>query len=336
MKIFLLLTSILALFAMGGCVRVNNAEQVTKVDDIYQADNARLELEQKGDVCSLMVALKTETRPRIREGIIYSLGRLKAPESRNIIEKMAFEQMDKSPASVLALACYDDSFDAINKLAIMGSQVAKSALQMKYQKMVCCAKAKLCCNEIGFLRNMGNCNGNKKFLLKTNPKSEAEASAVCYALARIGGKDCAYKIVSIMKKHPTISEQPLAICANSTDVILSEVKAKNVLAVKAVKLAKVSEAENILLEQLSSADENYKALLLSSLEVVGAEKTANKIVDSFKSLSVKELGIYVKIANFSLSRCNENQKQKLYAKLKYYTSENSVYAKAAQRIISGK
>lgn len=336
MKKFLLLTSMLASFAMVGCVCSNNAGQITNTNDIYLADNTRLELEQNRDVCSLMTALKTETRPRIREGIIYSLGRLKAPEAREMIEKMAFEQMDKSPASVLALACYDDSYEAINKLAIKGSQVAKSALQTKIQKMVCCSKAKLCRNEIGFLRNMGNCEGNKVFLLKTNPRSEAEASAVCFALARIGGKDCADKIVSLMKEYPTISANALAGCAKSTDAILAEVKAKNVWAVKAVKMGKVSEAESILLEQLTSADESYKAELLSALEVVGSENTAQMIVDSFKKFSKKELPTYVKILNFSLLRCNDTQKQALLNKLKTYTSEKSVYGKAAERIISGK
>ena len=62
----------------------------------------------------------------------------------------------------------------------------------------------------------------------------------------------------------------------------------------------------------------------------------NKIIDNFKCVPQQELGVYVKIINFSLLRCNENQKQVLIGKLKNYTSENSIYGKASKRIILGK
>lgn len=42
--------------------------------DLYKADNARLEMQKAKKTEELFRALKKETNPRLKEGLIYSLG----------------------------------------------------------------------------------------------------------------------------------------------------------------------------------------------------------------------------------------------------------------------
>ncbi len=315
-------------------------ETITKQTDLKIADNIRLELSAKGDCQTLFEALLRETRPKLRGGLMYSLGCMQYAPARRIIEDTAFEMLDKCPAAILALAKYDDSKSALENLVKKGSVVAKSALFMNApidsQEQKCNA-VKSDSDEkevIARLNNLGSTDRNLDFLLAFQAKSDAVATAQCNALSAVGGAKAARKILEISKARKNISvELALGLCADSTDIIVEAIKEKNLTAVRAAKLGKVSEAEEILISQaLLEKPSDYKNEIFATLEEIAGKYSAEKLSNCFLQIPPEELKSYVKIIFRALSCCDDKVKSSIVKKMLDESKQDSSHKKAAQRI----
>ena len=315
-------------------------EKITKQTDLKIADNVRLELSAKGDCQTLFEALQKETRPKLRGGLMYSLGCMQYAPARKIIEDTAFEKLDECPAAILALAKYNDSKSALEKLVKKGSVVAKSALFMnapidsQEQK---CNVIKSASDEkevIARLKNLGSAGRNLEFLLSYQAKSDAIATAQCNALSAVGGVKAARKILEISQARKNISaELALGMCANSTDVIVEAIKEKNLVAVRAAKLGKVGEAEEILISHaLTENPSDYKNEVFATLEEIAGKYSAEKLSDCFTQIPPAELKSYVKIIFRALSCCDDKVKTLIVKKMLDESQPDSPHKKAAQRI----
>ena len=181
--------------------------------DIHIADNARMDLQQLGAERELLAALEKISEKKLRDGVIYSLGKLKSVPAYEKILAIAHKEMDGCPSAVLALAEYgtSKSMSDLKELAGKGSNTAKTALWMRGEF------------ECGFLnpsvlKEFDNLDDNLKVaalgLLETTPdfcgfvsnykaKNKRVAIAQCYALARMDSADdsCARKIISIAREY---------------------------------------------------------------------------------------------------------------------------------------
>ena len=346
-KHFIILTLVCATSALFA----QSASERLKSSDLRVADNARLELEANRDVAILLDALKTETRPKIREGLLYSLGCLKCEDARKIITTTAFEKLDNSPASILALAKFGDK-KALQQLADKGSKIAKTALfiienkpeQEVLQNAILNTSDE---NEIvanfynlktdteqGFWNSIKEIFGttNEEFLLNYTAKSDRIAHAQCWALCRLGGENSAKKIYQIAFERPNVNPyEQLAFCKNSTNVIVDGVKAKNTVAVKAASLARMSEAECVLVEQvLQKQDAQYKKELLVALENIASQKTLDAFANKLENFNASDMPSVVRILRQAMTTVNDKSKKEFIEKLNRY--RNTPVEKVVGRI----
>lgn len=344
MKKFLILPLAALLAACSSVVKDDGSSaKITGQPDARLADNARIELAAQGNAAALYVALQTEERKPLRDGIIYSLGCMQFEPARGIIEKEAVE--GKSAAAVLALARYDGTEETLQKLADAGCPVAKSALFIKAsaptqkQARENVAKAEDTNDAVARIYSLcAKCPANLEFLLAYKAESDRAAEAQCNALSAMGGDAAARKILQIAAERPKLALQAqLGLCAGSTDAVVEALKAKNKTALRAVKEGRIGEAEPELLAQLDAAKcPEYRAELLDALEVVGGEATAKKFSAEFSKLPQSELKTFVKVMSQALSRCGGAAKSAALAKLGEVCKSESPYQKAAERIIKNK
>lgn len=309
--------------------------------DLYKADNARLEMQKAKKTEELFRALKKETSPRLKEGLIYSLGSLQYTEALPFIEKTAFAEKDGSPAAILALAMYPNTENKLRELADNGSKVAQSAMFIKRRatrgdNFRAIENSKDQTAAIGGLYNLDSSAESLEFLLKYEAQNDTTATAQCFALAKIGGTKAADKIWQIHKARK-IEEIAfiLARCKDSSRVIENGIREKDLSALKAAQIAAVSEAEDILLAQIfdGGSDETYRKEIFAALEAVGAKKTSLVLSGKYPSLNLEEIGKFYKILNSSLPRCDGDTLKTVYANLEKCLGTNDERKKTAERLL---
>lgn len=107
------------------------------------ADAARMSLEKSLDQDTseraLYENLLTQKDLRLANGIIYSLGKMKSSIAKAIIMEFAKTSSDKYPASIFALAEYNDrdSITILEKLS-KSNQNARAALNMTKKSITFC------------------------------------------------------------------------------------------------------------------------------------------------------------------------------------------------------
>lgn len=329
-------------FILGVSAVCAGADEIADISnaDLKIADNVRLELHRQMDTSALLKALQNEKRPEIRDGILYSLACMKCEQAFPILEKLAFEKLDECPAVILGLAKYDGTLPILQKLVANGSKVAKSALFMasplpsqdKLRKLISESTDE---NEIvSAIYSLETCEKNIEFMLAYEGKTSRVLKAQCNVLSKFGGKKSAEKIFEISTKKNVYVAYPLGLCKDSTDVILDGIKAKKEFAVIASRIGRVSEAEDILYNQLFEKNsESYTKELKISLEVVANNYTALKLAQNFTKLDVKELPFYVKILTSALMRMDDSSKKQVVDILKEYAKIESPYQKAVLKIL---
>lgn len=317
--------------------------------DIHIADNARMDLQQLGAERELLAALEKISEKKLRDGVIYSLGKLKSVPAYEKILAIAHKEMDGCPSAVLALAEYgtSKSMSDLKELAGKGSNTAKTALWMRGEF------------ECGFLnpsvlKEFDNLDDNLKVaalgLLETTPdfcgfvsnykaKNKRVAIAQCDALARMDSADgsCARKIISIAREYgneATDFAPALACSKNAEGEIIASVRNSEDIGVVAAKLRACSEAEPDLLNAyLNASDAKFKRICAEALRVVATSLTAGKLVSDFNSIKADDIPDIVKILTSAFERLEEPQRNKLLAKLsESVKTSDDIHKRAAQRL----
>ena len=132
MKIFanIIAASILSLPLFAA--NLDNAKKNIYDSNIHTADNARMDLQQLNAEKELLEAFEKVSDRKLRDGVIYSLGKLKSRDAYEKILAVAQKELDKCPAAILALAEYGarKSSSDLRDLAGKGSKTAETALWM--------------------------------------------------------------------------------------------------------------------------------------------------------------------------------------------------------------
>ena len=132
MKIFanIIAASILSLPLFAA--NLDNAKKNIYDSNIHTADNARMDLQQLNAEKELLEAFEKVSDRKLRDGVIYSLGKLKSRDAYEKILAVAQKELDKCPVAILALAEYGarKSSSDLRDLAGKGSKTAETALWM--------------------------------------------------------------------------------------------------------------------------------------------------------------------------------------------------------------
>lgn len=316
--------------------------------DARVADNARLELESMGAADELLAALDKIGDKKLKGGVIYSLGCIKCQKAYPIISRAAFSGKDDCPAAVLALAYYADEKAAqdLAKLDAEGCVTAKAAIFLMakpgadrqpaweaFDKAFQNASERA---KIRMLRNLPKCEGSKDILMRIIPSNDNISKAWCFALARMGGADCAKKIVAEAKNRPNASlENALAECAQSDAAIIEAIAARDITAFRAARLRACSEAEAELIKAVSECRGKALSEAFAALEAVGSKATLEAFAPSFRQIDKSKLPNFVKVLSAALKRVDDDAKQKAVNLLTASVGNSSDEYKAAlDRILS--
>ncbi len=317
--------------------------------DIHVADNARMDLQQFGAENELLAALEKISEKKLRDGIIYSLGKLKSSAAYEKILAIASEELDGCPAAVLAIAEYGTSKSAsdLKTLSEKGSKTAKTALWMRGEGG--------CFMDLSKLKDFDKLDDNckvavlgqfqptadfREFVCNYKAQNKRVAIAQCYALARFDSADDSYsrKIIAIAGTYGAEKSDfapALAFSKNSEDEIIGLVRNSEEIGIIAAKLRACAEAEPDLLKvYLNAKDAKFKRLRAEALRVVATSETAETLISDFNSIKSEDIPDTVKILTSALERIEGAQRNGLLAKLsESVKSSDEIHKKAAARIV---
>ena len=320
--------------------------------NIHTADNARMDLQQLNAEKELLEALEKVSGKRLRDGVIYSLGKLKSRGAYEKILAVAQKELDKCPAAILALAEYGarKSSSDLRDLAGKGSKTAETALWMlkgakkdlkAYSKAFFAKFDKLDDNEKAVVFGLAKQTSDfSDFAMSYRAQNQRIALAQCHGLARIDSKDdsCARKISEISEAYPDAFADfaaALASAKNSEGVISSLAGDGKKLGVAAAKIRCCAEAEADVLKAYAEAkDAKFKRLCAEALQSIGMGKTAESLISDFNSIKKEDLADAVKILTSVASRIDAAEKEKLFSKLSESSkSADDIHKSAAEKIL---
>ena len=320
--------------------------------DERAADDARMKLEKLGAEKELIGALDNAKNARLRDGIIYSLGKMKSAAAYARIAEIALKEGDKCPAAVLALAEYGtpQSEKDLRALASKNCAAAKTALWMQ-------TRPQPGFNEFdeAFFANFDSLDDKrkaeifrvaaentafKKFAMQYNPKSDRVAAAQSFALARLDFKngEGAEKIARLAEAFPKYFEElalALASARNSENAIIGLIKERKRLGARAAQIRRCSEAESALLEaRFESPDSKFDRFAADALQNCASDKTLEKLCGRFAEIKNSDLPDAVKILTEAMKRASDAAKSDAAAALKKSSlNADDAHRKAAARIL---
>ena len=318
--------------------------------DIHIADNARMDLQQLRAESELLAALEKISEKKLRDGIIYSLGKLKSSAAYGKILSIAAKELDGCPAAVLAIAEYGSPKSAadLKELSEKGCKTADTALWMRGEKS---------CDfpNPSKLKDFDKFDDNLKvavlglsqhtsdfceFVLNYKAPNKRIAIAQCYALASFESDDGGYarKITAIASGYPGEKADfaPALACAkNSEDEIIGLVRNSEEIGVIAAKLRACAEAElDLLKTYLNARDAKFKHICAEALRTVASSESAEKLISDFNSIKADDIPDTVKILTSALERLGGRQRGNLLAKLSESAkSSDEIHKKAAARLV---
>ncbi len=117
-----------------------------------------------------------------------------------------------------------------------------------------------------------------------------------------GGADSAKKIMEIQARENldvsknTFLIYQLAYCKGASEVIINAAKDGNVYAMQALKMMRIADAEDTLLELAKSDDTTTRKNAIDALTTCGASKSLDFFIADMPSTSPSNLGDYVKVS----------------------------------------
>ena len=331
MKFFIpiLTLSILPIFAVAANIEESGKNIYNT--DIHIADNARLELQQLKAEKELLEALGKVSDRNLRDGIIYSLGKLKSETAYAKILGIAEKELDKCPAAILALPEYNtsQSHSALKGLESKGSKTAATALWLTkspegnlYPKSTFAGFEKLDDNQKVVVLGLANSNTNfLNFLLGYKAQNKRVAIAQCFALGRIDSKNdlSLKKINDIAGEYPDSAAdfaRALAVAKNSENFIASLIKDGSELGVIAARIRCCIELEEQTLNlYLKTDNQKLRRACAETLQSIAMSATADALSADFNSIKSADLGASVKILSAAISRIDDASKKRLVDKL---------------------
>lgn len=288
-------------------------------NEFQVADAHRMKLEKQGDANALCEIVKNSKDKKLRDGAIYSLGKLRDRSAYSLIRELAFAEKDACPAAILALAEYSSKSanTDLQKLAQEGCKTANIALLMSkssistqsFDKDVYQKKSQK--ERITILRCAPQSLALKNFLLSFEPQSEKEAVAMAFALARydFSKGENAQRIVDLYNKYPREKElfsRALAQTPNSDDTIKKLISQHSPLGLRAVAIRRQSEAEDELLKVYSETSRHTKRDAFRALLNIASEKSLPVFIERLKTAKEGELPELVRLISVALKSSNES------------------------------
>lgn len=321
--------------------------------DERAADDARMRLEKLGAEKELIGALDNAKSARLRDGIIYSLGKMKSAAAYSRIAEIAHREGDACPAAVLALAEYatPQSEKDLRALAAKNCAAAKTALWLQtrpqpgfeefdeaffadFDSLDDRRKARI-------FRVAAENEAFKKFAMQYRPKNERVAAAQSFALARLDFKngEGAEKIARLAEEFPKHFEElalALATARNPEKTIIGLVKERKRLGARAAQIRRCSEAEAALLEaRFESPNSKFDKFAADALQNCASDKTLEKLCPRFAQIKNSDLPDAVKILSDAMKRASDAAKNSAADALKKsFQNADEAHRKAAERILA--
>ena len=280
--------------------------------DAVKADALRMELEKSPDAvkaeASLIDIVRAAPSGTLRDGAIYSLGKMKSAKAFALVCEIA--RLKKNRAAMLALAEYSDaqSEEILRELA-PNNTAAAAALEMRRARdggREPLGKFEILDEngKVRFLQNLSANGAGEEFLLVLKSDSRRISRAQAFALSRAGDGLAAAKIFELSESDSDESYALALACAKGAqDEILKRIHGGSQTALRAAAIARMSEAEAPTAELLHKIqDAKLRAACLDVLRVCLSSEKFSDILNLAKSADDSELPAFVKACVFAVSR----------------------------------